>query len=83
MTQQEYEKLNQECWEKFQSVDNPRAQRQWFNYAFDRAYALGKQEKDAEKSKGKLMCLRDRTKVCNKCHECDIDTDVWHSMYGR
>lgn len=48
MTQQDYEKLNQQCWEKFRSVDNPRAQRQWFNYAFDRAYALGKQENDAD-----------------------------------
>lgn len=47
MTQPEYEKLNQQCWEKFRSVDNPRVQRQWFNYAFDRAYALGKQETDA------------------------------------
>lgn len=46
-------------------------------------FALGKQEKEAEKSKGKLMCLRDRTKVCNKCHACNIDTDAWHSMYSR
>lgn len=46
-------------------------------------YALGKQEKDAERSKEKLMCLRDRTKVCNRCHACDIDTDAWHSMYSR
>lgn len=44
---------------------------------------IGKQEKDAEKPKEKLMCLRDRTKVCNKCHACDIDTDAWHSMYSR
>lgn len=43
----------------------------------------GKQEKDAERSKEKLMCLRDRTKVCNRCHACDIDTDAWHSMYSR
>lgn len=46
-------------------------------------FALGKQEKDAERSKEKLMCLRDRTKVCNRCHACDIDTDAWHSMYSR
>lgn len=43
----------------------------------------GKQEKDAERSKEKLMCLRDITKVCNRCHACDIDTDAWHSMYSR
>lgn len=54
-----------------------------FDFAFDHAYALGKQAKDAERSKEKLMCLRDRTKVCNRCHACDIDTDAWHSMYSR
>lgn len=34
---------------------------------------LGKQENNAEKSEKKRVCLRDRTKVCNLCHECDID----------
>lgn len=63
------------------------------NYIIERAccrafkdganFALGKQKKDVESSKGKLMCLRDRTKVCNRCHACGIDADAWHSMYSR
>ena len=61
----------------------------WDAYDMEQAFEsganlfLGKQEKDAEKSKEKLMCLRDRTKVCNRCHACDIDADAWHSMYSR
>lgn len=26
-----------------------------------------------KKSNHKNMCLRDRTKICNLCHECDVD----------
>lgn len=61
----------------------------WDAYDMEQAFEsgailfFGRQEKDAEKSKEKLMCLRDRTKVCNRCHACDIDTDAWHSMYSR
>lgn len=68
MTQPEYEKLNQQCWEKFRSVDNPRAQRQWFNYAFDRAYALGKQEKDAEDDK---VLKVSKQLFCRLCADAD------------
>lgn len=50
MTQQEYEKVKQECWEEYFkhvvcSTDNPKG---WFERAFDRAYSLGKQGKDAD-----------------------------------
>lgn len=68
MTQPEYDKLNQQCWEKFRSVDNPRAQRQWFNYAFDRAYALGKQEKDAEDDK---VLKVSKQLFCRLCADAD------------
>lgn len=85
MNNQDYEQKKRECWEEFNNdvgrcKDRPKI---CFFRAFDRAYALGKQEKDAERSKEKLMCLRDRTKVCNRCHACDIDTDAWCSMYSR
>lgn len=78
MNNQEYEQKRRECWEEYKR-ENLDGEVQWqpvsrydvFNFAFDRAYALGKQEKDAKRSK--RMCLRDRTKVCNQCHECDID----------
>lgn len=52
MNNQEYEPQKRECWEEFRThvvcgTDNPKG---WFERAFDRAYALGKQEKDAEET---------------------------------
>ncbi|HAB41834.1 MAG TPA: hypothetical protein DCE24_08255 [Porphyromonadaceae bacterium] len=55
MTPQEYEAKKRECWEKFRR-ENLDGEVQWqpvsrydvFCAAFDRAYALGKQDKDAE-----------------------------------
>lgn len=52
MTQQEYEHKKRECWEEF-SRANPSHKksifaRKVFDFAFDRAFALGKQEKDSE-----------------------------------
>lgn len=58
MTQQEYEQEKRECWEEFckeflyeADKENPLYSyhtRGQFDYIFDRAYALGKQEKDAD-----------------------------------
>lgn len=50
MTQTEYEHKRRECWEEFWKDGNltPHNINQAFNYAFDHAYALGKQEKDAD-----------------------------------
>lgn len=44
MTQQEYEQKKRECWEWFIGSDGFPTEtiRQCFNFAFDRAYALGK-----------------------------------------
>ena len=53
MTQQEYEQKKRECWKQF-CKDNGIDQKvnisifDAFDQIFDRAYALGKQEKDAE-----------------------------------
>lgn len=55
MNKQEYEQKRRECWEKFKR-ENLDDEVQWqpvsrydvFCAAFDRAYALGKQEKDAD-----------------------------------
>lgn len=53
MTQQEYEQKKRKCWEQF-CKDNGIDQKvnisifDAFDQIFDRAYALGKQEKDAE-----------------------------------
>lgn len=49
MTPQEYEQKKRECWEEFIGTDGfpTETMRQCFNFAFDRAYKLGKQERDA------------------------------------
>lgn len=46
MTQQEYEQKKRECWEEFCESDKPYDVEPAFAFAFDRAYALGK-EKEA------------------------------------
>lgn len=52
MTQNEYEQKKRECWEEFcyEHLFDPHniVTQGIFGYAFDRAYALGKQEKDAD-----------------------------------
>lgn len=59
MTPQDYEQKKRECWENF-CKDNGIVQEvnisvfDAFNQIFDRAYALGKQEKDAEKKTSAL-----------------------------
>ena len=50
MTQEEYENKKRECWKEFKNAaindDIPYSTYSALDYAFDRAYALGKQEKD-------------------------------------
>lgn len=52
MAQQEYEQKRAECWDEFiranPSHNKSIFARKVFGFAFDRAYALGKQEKEAE-----------------------------------
>lgn len=50
MTQPEYEQKKQKCWEEFIDEGKHRlfSRYEIFCAAFDRAYALGKQEKDAD-----------------------------------
>lgn len=52
MTQQEYEQKRRGCWKEFQEeVFNGNISYcpiEAFDYAFDRAFALGRQEKDAD-----------------------------------
>lgn len=61
MDNQEYEQKKRECWEKVKfALHSPNTDRQVFNFIFDRAYALGKQEKDADTvtiNKGKYYKL--------------------------
>lgn len=39
----------------------------------ERAFIAGVEWAEKNKAKSKTMCLRDKTKVCNLCHECDVD----------
>lgn len=61
MNNQDYEKARQECWDalrkellKDEVQWEPVSRKEIFNFAFDRAYALGKQEKDAKEKKNAL-----------------------------
>lgn len=48
MTQQEYEHKKVDCWNELFAANPTRCDIDAFDAIFDRAYALGKQEKDAE-----------------------------------
>ena len=49
MTGIEYEQKKAECWENFKFARRPlNTDKKIFDFIFDRAYTLGKQEKDAE-----------------------------------
>lgn len=50
MNNQDYENKKRECWKEYfkHVVCGTDSHEYWFNKIFDRAYALGKQEKDAE-----------------------------------
>ena len=61
MTQQEYKQKKRECWENFKFDRRPlNTDKKIFDFIFDRAYTLGKQEKDAE---GEEMLTVSRKKV--------------------
>lgn len=39
----------------------------------ERAFVAGVEWANKKKEYHKNMCLRDKTKVCNLCHECDVN----------
>ena len=39
----------------------------------ERAFVSGAEWVEKNKEKSKAMCLKNKTKVCNLCHECDVD----------
>lgn len=94
MTQQEYEQKRAECWEEFKRT-NLDSEVQWqpvnrydvFCAAFDRAYALGKQEKDAEDTVFQGWVCRDEDNTLtifygsNKPSKEDGD-DYWNAVFG-
>lgn len=89
MTQPEYEQKKRECWEEYKR-ENLDGEVQWqpvsrydiFCAAFDRAYALGKQEKDAEEEKELLTCEKSKVLYRFRMAEaCKIgnnpESDYW------
>lgn len=39
----------------------------------ERAFVSGAEWIEKNKEKSKAMCLKNKTKVCNLCHECDVN----------
>lgn len=65
MTQTDYEQKKRECWEEYLGECKTTYTRTAFDFAFARAYALGKQEKDADtvivdKEEYDKLCKRSR-----------------------
>ncbi|MCU6767372.1 hypothetical protein OCV73_00145 [Barnesiella propionica] len=39
----------------------------------ERAFIAGVEWAQKNKAKSKAVCLRDKDKICNLCHECDVN----------
>ncbi|WP_099465162.1 hypothetical protein [Parabacteroides provencensis] len=39
----------------------------------ERAFIAGAEWAERNKERSKVICLKDKNKVCNLCHECDVD----------
>lgn len=82
MNNQDYENAKAECWQDFckahPSITFKTTMRGLFKYIFDRAYALGKQEKDAE---GEEVLTVPRSKVIQRYADTikEIDGDISNS----
>lgn len=89
MTQTEYENKKRECWEEF-CIKNPAFNdmlgRKIFNQIYDRAYALGKQEKDAEDTVIQGWISRDKDNALilweSKPQRNNITNDEWGMASG-
>lgn len=97
MTQTEYEQKRRECWEEFCESDKPYDVEPAFDFAFDRAYALGKQEikqeiKQEKDAEGEEILMISRKKVQRRYHmayECKHsgllshdDVQFWKGWQG-
>lgn len=100
MTQPEYDQQKRECWEQYkrESLDSevqwqPVSRYDVFCAAFDRAYALGKQENDMEDHVIQGWVCRDKKdnalylhaekpyRAQSGCDVCD-DPDWWENDYA-
>lgn len=74
MTQEDYEQNRAECWEEFTTMPLHKA----FNFAFDRAYALGKQEIKQEKE---IIIKKQKDELYSVETESQIARNLmWHEM---
>lgn len=37
-----------------------------------KAFMVGAEWAENNRTESKMMCLRDKTKICNLCHDCDV-----------
>lgn len=50
-----------------------------FRKEMSEAYIQGWRDREKIEKHKPSMCLRDRTKACDLCHECDIEHDQWYN----
>lgn len=86
MNKQEYEQKRHDSWISFKTETMFMVDEDAFKAAFDRAYALGKQEKDAEKTVISGWAARDKDGALqlweSMPQRSDITFDEWGMVRG-
>lgn len=79
MNNQEYEQKKKKCWEEYLAFNDEEYSKSAFSYAFDRAYALGKQEKEP-----KSVCLSDVKQKIDEWMDSHTEEEVYEILkkYG-
>lgn len=79
MTSKEYNNKKRECWEKVKfAFRAPNTDRKTFDFIFDRAYALGKQEIKQEKD---IIIKKQKDELYSVETESQIACNLmWHEM---
>lgn len=86
MTNEEYGQKKQECWEEYtrKCVHEGKSAYGAFNFAFDRAYALGKQDISAKPIESESMQLSDVKSKIDEWMDSHTDEKVYEALkkYG-
>ncbi|OKY84333.1 MAG: hypothetical protein BHV69_09945 [Bacteroidales bacterium 52_46] len=93
MNNQDYEQKKKKCWEEYLAFNDEEYSKSAFSYAFDRAYALGKQEKDVDETVIRGWVARDKRDNALLLHagepyrtwsgyQMDAKQDVWESDFA-
>lgn len=95
MNNQDYEQKKRECWEEYLNTETPQLAawnkghvKEAFESAFDRAYAIGKQEKDAEEAVISGWVARDEDGTLTLFYGSDKPSkkdndDYWSAVFGN